>query len=265
MLQLMTESVGRTSDDRVAIRRGPSAGARSGPWGESATIQALSDLEAEWNEHWCAARGYASTLVGERDGEDVAALAALRVLNRTRSKAAPIENMRAYLLTAVRRVAADHLARQRELPVPDVAHLDAASAEGTSTEGEAAIAEALDSLPPAWRQVLLLTEVHQMRHREIAHLIGATPNGVAALKYRAMEALRKAYLTALLGEAESEACADAHRDLPAFARGTLTPVRGRRLAAHLESCTACQDTHADLATVAARMPALAGIRRRTSA
>ena len=73
---------------------------------------------------------------------------------------------------------------------PGVPWEDTAVAELDSTLA----ARAFHRLPERWQTVLWHTEVEQESPAEVAPLLGLTPNGVAALAYRAREGLRQAYL-----------------------------------------------------------------------
>jgi RNA polymerase sigma-70 factor (ECF subfamily) len=53
------------------------------------------------------------------------------------------------------------------------------------------IAEALEKLPPRWREVVMMRDVNQMHVKEIAEQLGETPSAVAGLLHRARKELRK--------------------------------------------------------------------------
>ena len=77
------------------------------------------------------------------------------------------------------------------------------------------------------------TEVEQETPAEVAPLLGLTPNGVAALAYRAREGLRQAYLQEHLADgADGQHRATVDR-LGAWARGGLSPRQRARVDAHL--------------------------------
>lgn len=222
---------------------------------------AVSDIEARWREYHTAATGYARRLVGPSDAEDVAAEAMARLLSRVAKDTTRIENTKAYLFTAVRNVASDHLKGRREYPSAEMERFDRPVDDASIREESQLLEQAVSALPASWRHALVAVEVQRLSNQEVALLLDSNPNAVAALTYRAREALRKAYLLAHLGEAGNDGCVATQRDLPAMARGTLAQFRVRRLRAHLEGCRECRLAGAEVAEIAALMPSLAGVRR----
>src|SRR5262249_47257361 len=132
------------------------------------------------------------------DTDDVVAETFARVLGAIRNGAGPVEAFRPYLLTSVRRVAFDYVRAQRsqvptdeaDLPDPGEPFVDPA-VEGLE---RSLVVRAFRSLPERWAAVLWHTEVEETKLAEVGTLLGLTPNGVAALRYRAREGLRQAYL-----------------------------------------------------------------------
>jgi DNA-directed RNA polymerase specialized sigma24 family protein len=107
----------------------------------------------------------------------------------------------------VRRVAFDHAKGQRTQIPTDDADLDEAEPFVDAAEASlerSLVAQAFASLPERWQAVLWYTEVEQARPAEVALLLGISPNSVAALRYRAREGLRQAYLQAHVSHARPE-------------------------------------------------------------
>lgn len=191
------------------------------------------------------------------DADDIVADAFTRVLGVLRRGGGPDELFRPYLLTAVRHTAYDHARGQRaeaateqhELPDPGEPFADPAVA---SLERSLA-ARAFRSLPERWRAVLWYTEVEQGRPAEVAPLLGLTPNGLAALAYRAREGLRRAYLQMHLQSVPREECRPVTEKLGGYVRGGLSRRDAGLVREHLGGCAACRSAHAELTDVNATL------------
>jgi len=204
-----------------------------------------------YERHAAAARRVAGQLVGgPADVDDVVAETFARVLRVIRRGGGPAEAFRPYLLTAVRRVASDHLRGQRRqipigeenLPDPGEPFVDPV----VTSLDRSLIARAFRSLPERWTAVLWHTEVEECKPAEVALLLGLTANGVAALRYRAREGLRQAYLQMHLSGIEREACRPVASKLGAYVRGGLSRREGRLVDSHLRSCADCRAAQAEL-------------------
>lgn len=209
---------------------------------------------ALYERHAPPARRLASQLMRRpADVDDVVAETFTRVLGVMRRGGGPAEAFRPYLLTAVRRVAIDQLSGQsKQIPteqadIPDLGEpfIDPAVASFERS----LIARAFMSLPERWTAVLWHTVIEQGKPADVAVLLGLTPNGVAALSYRAREGLRQAYLQMHLSGIASEECRPVAGRLGAHVRGGLSMREGRKVDRHLRSCGDCQHAHAELASV----------------
>jgi RNA polymerase sigma factor (sigma-70 family) len=206
-----------------------------------------------YQRHSHAARRVASHITpGPADLDDVVAETFVRVLAAIRRGGGPAEAFRPYLVTAARRVALDHLRGQRaqvptddaELPDPGEPFVDPAEA---SLE-RSLVSRAFASLPERWSAVLWHTEIEQCRPAEVALLLGISPNSVAALRYRAREGLRQAYLQMHLAAARAE-CQAAAGKLGAYVRGALSRRDARLVDGHLSQCGDCAAAHAELVAI----------------
>ncbi len=206
-----------------------------------------------YQRHGHAARRVASHITpGPADVDDVVAETFVRVLAAIRRGGGPAEAFRPYLVTAARRVALDHLRGQRtqvptddaELPDPGEPFVDPAEA---SLE-RSLVRRAYASLPERWSAVLWHTEIEQARPAEVALLLGISPNSVAALRYRAREGLRQAYLQMHLATARAE-CQSAAGKLGGYVRGALSRRDARQVDGHLSQCGGCQAAHAELVAI----------------
>jgi len=200
------------------------------------------------------ARAYTNTAA---DAEDVVAESFARVLRALRAGDGPDLAFRAYLFTIVRRTGLDVVAKgKRTRPSDTLEPFEAAlghdaPSDQMALEGfeRSLVADAFRSLPERWQAVLWYTEVEKKSPKDIAPVLGLTANGVAALAYRAREALRQAYLQHHLGSTMDEACRDAAPHLGALVRGGLSQRERARVDAHVTTCERCTLLVAELADV----------------
>lgn len=100
-----------------------------------------------------------------------------------------------WLYTVARRLAIDHVRSRapRAEPVPEdavPAELPAAAARAEARQELARVAAALAALPPAQREVLLLSRVAGLDAGEIADVVDSTPGAVRVALHRALARLR---------------------------------------------------------------------------
>jgi RNA polymerase sigma factor (sigma-70 family) len=244
--------VGRVTE---ALRRDPDEQS------DAALIEAVrrGDVNAYgvlYERHLGAAKRaavYLATTNAER--EDLVAEAFTRVLQVLRSGRGPAQQLRPYLLVTMRHAAINAARRSPTTAlyadVPD-AYLPAVTEDPVAARlrGDEA-ASAFAELPERWRQVLWHTEVEGASPASIAPMLGMTPNGVAALAYRAREGLRQAYLKAHLPQAveRSSECRAATDKLAGWVRRSISAPQRRRLTAHLNRCERCSELAAGLREV----------------
>ncbi|MEV1011526.1 sigma-70 family RNA polymerase sigma factor [Streptomyces sp. NPDC049881] len=213
-----------------------------------------------YRRHAAAVRRYARTCCRDSDtADDLTNEVFTATLQAVRGGAGPQASVRAYLLTSVRRVAADwaRTARREQL-VEDFAEF-AVSAEAALAGDETALEVGADvramreadasmavrafrSLPERWQTVLWHTTVEEASPRDVAPLLGLTPNATAVLAHRAREGLRQAFLQqhvsrSLLAGGD---CARYAPRLGAYARGGLRSRAERGLRKHLQECARCE-------------------------
>jgi len=119
-------------------------------------------------------------------------------------------------------------------------------------------ATAFRQLPQRWRCVLWYTEVERRAPAEVAELLDLTPNGVAALAYRAREALRQAYLDQYLPSAPSRECRPVVEQLAKWVRHRSPATSTKRIRAHINKCGGCRGLAADLEQLNQQLPLLLG-------
>ncbi|MGW4039009.1 sigma-70 family RNA polymerase sigma factor [Streptomyces sp. NPDC004778] len=208
--------------------------------------------------------------------DDLTAEVFARTLQAVRGGKGPTEAVRAYLMTAVRHVAAawtksakrEHLVddfavfatqatRSSELSDDDTLELGADVLAMHEAERTMAM-QAFRSLPERWQAVLWHTTVEEESPSEIAPLFGLTANATAVLASRAREGLKQAYLQAHVSQALTTGgdCAQYADRLGAHARGGLRTRAERGLRKHLDECAQCRLAAGELDQVNAGIPAL---------
>ncbi|WP_157876857.1 sigma-70 family RNA polymerase sigma factor, partial [Streptomyces graminilatus] len=241
--------------------------------------------EELYRRHAGAVRRYARTCC--RDGhtaDDLTAEVFARMLQAVRGGSGPEYAVRAYLLTSVRRVAANWTtSARREQLVDDFAVFAAQAAHGSEGlgavsadndtldlgadvramhEAERSMAmRAFRSLPERWQAVLWHTEVEDESPSEVATLFGLDANGTRVLASRAREGLKQAYLQAHVSATltTDEECSRYADRLGAYARGGLRTRAERGLRKHLEECARCRLAAGQIKEVASGIPAVVPI------
>ncbi|WP_062200430.1 sigma-70 family RNA polymerase sigma factor [Demequina salsinemoris] len=202
-----------------------------------------------YERHVDAARKVAAQYTNApSDIDDVVSESFSRVLRALQRGDGPDLAFRAYLFTIVRRTGMDIINRGiRTRPRDDMSEYEStmgyeASSEEPTMEGfeQGLVAAAFRSLPERWQAVLWYTEVEKKSPKEIAPLLGLSANGVAALSYRAREALRQAYLQQHLTSADQVDCLEANAQLGAYVRGGLSKRESTRVDSHVQACERCQ-------------------------
>ncbi|MGV9898316.1 sigma-70 family RNA polymerase sigma factor, partial [Streptomyces tendae] len=232
--------------------------------------------EELYRRHADAVRRYARTCCRDaHTADDLTAEVFARMLQAVRGGSGPEYAVRAYLLTAVRRVAAGWTrSAGREQLVEDFAVFAAQAAHTAKGdddtlelgadvramhEAEQSMAmRAFRSLPERWQAVLWHTEVEDESPSEVATLFGLDANGTRVLASRAREGLKQAYLQAHVSDAlaADEECARYADQLGTYARGRLRIRAERGLRKHLEECARCRLAATQIKEVASGIPAV---------
>jgi len=222
-----------------------------------------------YERHMEAARKVASQYTNSvADVDDVVSESFSRILRALQRGDGPDLAFRAYLFTIVRRTGMDIINKGiRTKPREDMGDYEAAlgyeaPSDEPTLEGfeQGMVAGAFKSLPERWQAVLWYTEVEKKSPKEIAPLLGLSANGVAALAYRAREALRQAYLQQHLNSADTLNCLEANTQLGAYVRGGLNKREHTRIDNHVHTCERCtalvvelQDVNRGMRTIIAPM------------
>ncbi|WP_329208805.1 sigma-70 family RNA polymerase sigma factor [Streptomyces sp. NBC_00683] len=233
--------------------------------------------EELFRRHSGAVRRYARSCCRDaHTADDLTAEVFARTLQAVRGGKGPEEAVRAYLMTAVRHVAAawtksakrEHLVDDfavfaaqatRSSELSDADTLDLGADVMAMHEADRSMAmQAFRSLPERWQAVLWHTTVEEESPSEIAPLFGLSANATAVLAVRAREGLKQAYLQAHVSETLTSGgdCAQYADRLGAHARGGLRTRAERGLRKHLDECAKCRVAAGELAHVNAGIPAL---------
>ncbi|WP_207930595.1 RNA polymerase sigma factor, partial [Streptomyces hainanensis] len=202
--------------------------------------------------------------------EDLTAEVFARTLRLVRAGAGPNASVRAYLLTILRRVAAQWGAEGRmEQPVAETDQLATGVRTASSPSEVLAMsradrsmaARAFRSLPERWRAVLWHTTVENEPVSRVAPLLGLTPNATAVLAFRAREGLRTAYLQAHVSSSltSQEECREYAGRLGAYARRPSRRRGFRELRRHLDGCARCRSAYLELVDLNATLRGLAPV------
>jgi RNA polymerase sigma factor (sigma-70 family) len=214
-----------------------------------------------YERHLRAARRAAGALAATpAEREDLVAEAFARLLRILRGGGGPTEEFRPYLITTMRNVLISWRRRDSLVSVmAEVPEIRPATGPevvvGSRLHAELA-AEAFANLPERWRLVLFRTEVEGETPAKVAASLGMTPNGVAALAYRAREGLRQAYLDLYVPTKARQDCRGMAGELAGWVRGRFTPLKMRRIAAHLVACPNCHEIATDLERLNEELPGL---------
>ncbi|QKV81122.1 sigma-70 family RNA polymerase sigma factor [Amycolatopsis sp. Hca4] len=220
-------------------------------------IAAFGEL---YDRHLVAARRVAAAIAADAaERDDLIAEGFTRVLRILRNGEGPDEDFRPYLLTTIRNTMVSW--RRRDSAVSVVAEVpDVLPGEGSDEPVDSRLhatvaAEAFASLPERWRTVLWRTEIDGDSPVKIAEDLGMTPNGVAALAYRAREGLRQAYLGQHVPEARRRTCKNISGQLARWVRDDISELKAHRITVHLGRCAECRKLAIGLQELNEELPA----------
>ncbi|MHA6761048.1 sigma-70 family RNA polymerase sigma factor [Streptacidiphilus sp. PAMC 29251] len=230
----------------------------------TAAVRAGDDsaFEELYRRHADAVRRYARTCCRDAfTAEDLAGEVFARTLQALRSGKGPEFAVRAYLLTAVRNIAATWSRSDRREQLVDDFTLFAATsavvADVSVTDPGAdawamvgvdhsLVLRAFSRLEPDDQLVLWHTEVQQEPPREVAAIIGKTANATAVQAHRARDRLAAEFLQAHISDSQARPCEEHARRLGAFARGSLGKRAAGDIRGHMKECDRCSAAYLEL-------------------
>ncbi|WP_374008680.1 sigma-70 family RNA polymerase sigma factor [Leifsonia sp. LS-T14] len=211
-----------------------------------------------WKRHWPSACAMAAAITGRFEPDDLASEAFARILKAVEKGNGPSAGFRSYLATTVRNVAIDWSRRKSATNIEDPDAIeDWSYSEVTALDKieRETIAKAFYALPDSWQEVLWYTQVEGMAPRDVAPLLGITPNAVSAMTVRAREGLRQAWISAHLADLGPGDGAHAWTvcRLGAHARNKLSRVERRRVVEHLDTCESCSRAATEASNISSRL------------
>ncbi|MGN7950236.1 sigma-70 family RNA polymerase sigma factor [Microbacterium sp. 22215] len=213
-----------------------------------------------WDRHSPAALRAARSITSSIDPDDLVSEAFAKTFSAIRNGGGPTEAFRPYLFAAVRSAAATWGGKQKDLALDYIDELPVDDAEDSLDllSDRALLTAAFKDLPERWRTLLWYLEVEGMKPREIAPLMGMTPNAVSVLATRAREGFKVAWLHAHIKEPGRDAeCRWTCERIVAQGRKRHVARADRaRFESHLESCRRCTMASAEVAQASSKLRAV---------
>ncbi len=214
-----------------------------------------------WDRHSPAALRAARSITSSIDPEDLVSEAFAKTFSAIRNGGGPTEAFRPYIFAAVRSAAATWGGKQKD--VIALEYIEEVPAEHTEDSldllsDKALLTAAFKDLPERWRTLLWYLEVEGMKPREIAPLMGMTPNAVSVLAARAREGFKLAWLQAHIKEPGREPeCRWVCERIVAQGRKRHVARADRpRFDAHLEHCRRCTMASAEIERASLKLRAV---------
>ncbi|GAA1124763.1 sigma-70 family RNA polymerase sigma factor [Kitasatospora arboriphila] len=215
-----------------------------------------SAYEEVYRRHAEAVRRYARTCCRDSfTAEDLAGEVFARTLQALKAGRGPEFAVRAYLLTAVRNVAAAWARTERREQLVDDFGSFAQGTAGAAIEYDLAdpgadawamaladqrmVMRAYAGLPEDDRVVLWHTEVERESPKAVAVMLGKTANATAVQAHRARDRLAAAFLQAHVSGSQEQGCAAYANRLGAYARGSLRKRASAEVGRHVQGCARC--------------------------
>ncbi|MFB7666604.1 sigma-70 family RNA polymerase sigma factor [Kitasatospora sp. NPDC056138] len=224
-----------------------------------------SAYEEIYRRHADSVRRYARTCCRDSfTAEDLAGEVFARTLQALRSGKGPDFAVRAYLLTAVRNVAAAwSRSERREQLIDDFGTFAQTSAATVDVDladpgadawamamaDQRMVMQAFVELPEDDRVVLWHTEVERESPKTVAVLLGKTANATAVQAHRARDRLATAFLQAHVSGSQAQDCEAYANRLGAYARGSLRKRASAEVGRHVQTCDRCTAAYLELAEI----------------
>ncbi|MFE3881170.1 sigma-70 family RNA polymerase sigma factor, partial [Kitasatospora sp. NPDC059146] len=240
----------------------------------TARVRAGDDRAYEeiYLRHADSVRRYARTCCRDSfTAEDLAGEVFARTLQALKAGKGPEFAVRAYLLTAVRNVAAAWTRSERREQLVDdfgvfaqtsaaVVDYDladpGADAWAMAMADQRMVMQAYAELPEDDRMVLWHTEVEQESPKTVAVMLGKTANATAVQAHRARDRLAAAFLQAHVSGSQAGSCEAYANRLGAYARGSLRKRASAEVGRHLKECDRCTAACLELAEINTGLRAL---------
>jgi len=233
----------------------------------TAKVRAGDDgaYEEIYRRHADSVRRYARTCCRDSfTAEDLAGEVFARTLQALKAGKGPEFAVRAYLLTAVRNVAAAWArSERREQLVDDFSAFAQTSAATTDLDladpgadtwamamaDQRMVMKAFVELPEDDRMVLWHTEVERESPKTVAVMLGKTANATAVQAHRARDRLAAAFLQAHVSGSQARDCETYANRLGAYARGSLRKRASADVGRHVQGCDRCTAAYLELTEI----------------
>jgi RNA polymerase sigma-70 factor (ECF subfamily) len=123
-------------------------------------------------------------------------------------------------------------------------------------EQQQLIRRTLDRLPTAYRQALVLREIHDLSYEELARALECSYDSARQLVHRARLRFRDLHGLRLTIAGAAERCQELGDLISAFHDGELSGEAEAAVRKHLATCPQCRQTQSDLRSVAALLAVL---------
>ncbi|MFF7637413.1 sigma-70 family RNA polymerase sigma factor [Kitasatospora sp. NPDC008050] len=215
-----------------------------------------SAYEELYRRHAEAVRRYARSCCRDSfTAEDLAGEVFARTFQALKAGKGPEFAVRAYLLTAVRNIAATWTRGERREQLVDDFGAFSQTTAATTIEYDLAdpgadawaiaqadqrmVMQAFIELPEDDRVLLWHTEVERESPKAVAVLLGKTANATAVQAHRARARLAAAFLQAHVSPTPAQGCEEYVNRLGLYARGGLRKRASAEVGEHVRGCEAC--------------------------
>jgi RNA polymerase sigma-70 factor (ECF subfamily) len=155
-------------------------------------------FDALYQRHRAGLHGFFRRMTGSASTADDLLQVAFLNLVRARERYARGEPFKPWLYAIARNAARDHLrlAHHREVGGPEaeapLAQAEARAPETADADEVAALRQALDTLPPQYREAVVLHQLQGLSFAEVAAALHSTPGAVKVRAHRGYQRLREA-------------------------------------------------------------------------
>ncbi|WP_404430777.1 sigma-70 family RNA polymerase sigma factor [Microbacterium lacus] len=217
----------------------------------------MSGYAILWARHSAPARRAARAITSAFEPDDLVSEAFMSILGAIQRGAGPTGPFRPYLFATVRNIAATWARKGKDVALDELTEVALVDSDSDPLEllsTRTSIAKAFRRLPARHRTLLWYLEVEGMKPREIAPLMGLTPNAVSALSYRARDGFRQAWLDLHIADpSRPEDCRWVCERVLIQGDKPLNRADLGRFNEHLDGCQACQIVAADIEIVSQRL------------
>ena len=187
---------------------------------------------------------YVARIVGDpEDAKDITQDVFIKAFRRMPGNGKDLA-LKPWLYRVATTTSLDHLrARRRRGDTAPLLHddLPASGDAYEQLEMNGLVQDALDRLSDRHRLILILKDLHGLRHDEIAQILGVSRGATETLLFRARAAFRRAFLSPAPVETDARRrCPETRRAALAFIAADASPNDRRRVLEHARGCRDCR-------------------------